>query len=143
MPSSVTNEQGWGLINIGSIVNSNNSMGFVDNTTGLETGQSLRFEVNIGSNVKPLRATLVWTDYPGPSLINNLNLVMTDPQGKKYRGNVFEEPFDSRLDATNNVESIFIERPQVGKISYRNNRFKRYLSKTRLCSSLFRRPYIK
>lgn len=108
-------EQGWGLVNVGPIINSNNSIGFIDNTTGLETGQRSIFEVNISSEIKPLKITLVWTDYPGPSLINNLNLLVTDPQGKRYCGNVFEAPFDSQLDTSNNVESVFIERPLVGK----------------------------
>lgn len=68
---------------------------YVDNTIGLETGQRSKFELNIGSDVKPLKVTLVWTDDPGPKLINNLKLIVTDPQDKKYHGNVFEEPFDS------------------------------------------------
>ena len=63
----------------------------------------------------PLKVTLTWTDHPGPGLINNLNLIVTVPNGKRYYGNVFEEPFDSKLDSTNNVEIVFIENPTPGR----------------------------
>ena len=62
----------------------------------------------------PFKATLVWTDYPGEGLINNLNLVITDPGGKRFNGNVFEPPFDSSLDTSNNVESVLIRDPNPG-----------------------------
>jgi serine protease AprX len=60
-----------------------------------------------GSEI-PLKVTLVWTDFQGEGLINNLTLIVTNPIGKRYNGNVFEPPFDSSLDTHNNVESIFI-----------------------------------
>lgn len=40
---------------------------------------------------------------------------MTDPNGKRYHGNIFDEPFDSRLDTVNNVEAVFIQDPVKGK----------------------------
>jgi serine protease AprX len=58
---------------------------------------------------------MVYSDYPGPGLINNLNLVVTDPNGKRYHGNIFDEPLDSRLDTVNNVEVVFIKEPGKGK----------------------------
>ena len=53
------------------------------------------------------------------SLINNLNLVVTYPNGRRYHGNIFEEPFDSRLDTVNNVEAVFIQDPVKGKYKIR------------------------
>jgi hypothetical protein len=40
---------------------------------------------------------------------------VTDPNGKRYHGNIFDEPFDSRLDTVNNVEAVFIQDPVKGK----------------------------
>jgi serine protease AprX len=40
---------------------------------------------------------------------------VTDPNGKRYHGNIFEEPFDSRLDTVDNVEAVFIRDPVKGK----------------------------
>jgi hypothetical protein len=38
---------------------------------------------------------MVYSDYPGPSIINNLNfVVVTDPDGKRYNGTVSEPPYD-------------------------------------------------
>jgi hypothetical protein len=56
----------------------------------------------------------VWTDYPGQGLINNLNLIVTDPTGSRYYGNVFESPIDTSLDTQNNVETVFLQNPTVG-----------------------------
>jgi serine protease AprX len=47
-------------------------------------------------------------------LINNLNLIVTDPAGFRYYGNTFEPPFDTSLDTQNNVEIIFLQNPAVG-----------------------------
>jgi serine protease AprX len=80
---------------------------YIDQKGGLKTGEVAAFETEInGSNV-PFKVTMVYSDYPGPGLINNLNLVVTDPNGKRYHGNIFEEPLDSRLDTVNNIEVVF------------------------------------
>src|SRR5262249_23209818 len=73
------------------------------------------FEAQVNSSDIPFKVTMVYTDYPGTSLINNLNLIVTDPNGKRFHGNVFEEPFDSKFDTSNNVEAVFIANPTLGK----------------------------
>ena len=54
---------------------------------------------------------LAYSDFPGVGLINNLNLIVTDPAGKRYVGN---QPRGAAamltLDDKNNVELV-----QVGK----------------------------
>jgi hypothetical protein len=59
--------------------------------------------------------TLAYTDYPGPGAINNLNLLVTDPAGMDYYGNQFSAPFDSAFDEINNVETVYIIKPKIGK----------------------------
>jgi hypothetical protein len=80
----------------------------------LKTGQTEAFNIEVNEPGVPLKVTMVYSDYPGPTIINNLNLVVTDPNGKRYNGNVFEEPFDSSLDTINNVESVIISNPING-----------------------------
>jgi serine protease AprX len=112
-------EQGWGMINLKESIESDDGSSrkvkYIDYKKGLNTGESISFEMDVSNPAAPLKVTLAWTDYPGPGLINNLNLIVTAPNGKRYHGNVFEEPFDSRLDSTNNVEAVFIQNPIAGK----------------------------
>jgi serine protease AprX len=109
-------EQGWGLVNIKeSLDPSRGNVIYTDHSKGLRTGEVATFEAEVSSSSVPLKVTMVYTDYPGTSLINNLNLVVTDPNGKRYHGNIFEEPFDSKFDTSNNVEAVFIENPATGK----------------------------
>ncbi|HKQ21175.1 MAG TPA: S8 family serine peptidase [Nitrososphaeraceae archaeon] len=109
-------EQGWGLVNLKSSINpQSGKVKFFDAKKGLKTGESNILKIVVASSSIPLKVTMVYSDFPGPTIINNLNLVVTDPTGKRYNGNVFEEPFDSRFDITNNVETIFIKEPKKGE----------------------------
>jgi hypothetical protein len=108
-------EQGWGLVNVQrSLDRTPAEIRYIDRKKGLKTGQAISITADVISSEMPLKVTLVWTDYPGQSLINNLNLIVTEPDGKRFNGNVFEPPFDSSLDISNNVESVFIPDPISG-----------------------------
>lgn len=59
---------------------------------------------------KPFRVTLAWTDPPGQTLVNNLDLSVT-VNGQTYKGNVFSGANSipgGNDDTVNNHESIFI-----------------------------------
>lgn len=56
---------------------------------------------------------MVYSDYPGLALVNNLNLIVTGPDGKKYTGNQSTSGV-AKLDAINNVEVIEIDKPSAG-----------------------------
>lgn len=43
----------------------------------------------------PFKVNMVYTNFPGPALVNNLNLMVTDPAGKRYCGNALTRTFDS------------------------------------------------
>jgi len=45
-------------------------------------------------------------------LVNNLNLILTGPDGKKYTGN--QAGASATLDTVNNVEVIAINAPSAG-----------------------------
>ena len=61
----------------------------------------------------PLRLVLVYTDFPGSQLVNNLNLLATSPSGKVHSGNG-ESNGQLQLDVTNNIEVIKVANPQKG-----------------------------
>ncbi|MNP59704.1 hypothetical protein D3C76_1547190 [compost metagenome] len=59
---------------------------------------------------------LAYTDYPGEKLVNNLNLIVRTPSGKRLTGN---PPGGAKanvlkLDSTNNVELIQVDKPVAG-----------------------------
>jgi hypothetical protein len=60
---------------------------FDDVPVGLETGRSWQISSDVAKNDHPVKITIVWTDFPGlqdkyPSLANNLNPIVSDPDGK-------------------------------------------------------------
>ncbi|MFX0194486.1 MAG: S8 family serine peptidase [Candidatus Hodarchaeota archaeon] len=115
-------EQGWGHVDLSFLVNPppNWNIRYVDIRKGFETGQDRTYRFDIADQNNPVKATLVWTDFPAganqyPSLVNNLNLIVTAPDGTDFHGNVFEPPFDGSLDTTNNLEVVMIPQPLPGR----------------------------
>ena len=114
-------EQGWGRVNLGAVLNpvSPVKVVFIDNSEGLATGDGYEYKVEIADDTVPLRATLVYTDFPGEEgsieqLVNNLNLTLYPPSDKHrryYQGNDFNNI--GKIDNVNNVEGCIIEPAQV------------------------------
>jgi subtilisin family serine protease len=77
------------------------------------TGQRRRFSFNLNPGGW-LRITLAYTDPPGRSLQNNLNLFLQLPDGTKRFGNAGVPQGMNRPDATNNVEVIRLEPAPAG-----------------------------
>lgn len=103
----------------------------VAGTAGFDAnGQSHSFTVQVGDGspfeAEPLEVTLVWTDYPGSMLdggrlVNNLNLVVTDPLGGIHRGNdPAQNDFNNATDlppapdAVNPWEVVYLASPGTG-----------------------------
>jgi hypothetical protein len=82
---------------------------------GLKTGKKSTTTLAVSTTTRTLRIALCYSDAPGGSLINNLNLLVTDPAGKRYVGN---QPASAgstlTLDATNNVEVIQVAKAKKG-----------------------------
>ncbi|MEC8252804.1 MAG: S8 family serine peptidase [Planctomycetota bacterium] len=89
---------------------------------GVTTGDVRPFQVQVLSSSRPLEVTLCFTDYAGTvnasdPVVNNLNLVVTAPNGAVYRGNIFSGGWSTTggtADLKNNVERVAIQVPQVG-----------------------------
>jgi len=123
---------GWGLVQLNNTLFLEDSprqlfIADVRNSNGLLTGESQAYEINVDSYAQPLKITLAWTDPPanlyatGKALVNNLDLVVTSPNGESYLGNInfsqgFSEPVapDTIGDDCNNVEMVIIETPAQG-----------------------------
>jgi serine protease AprX len=109
------NEQGFGRINLDAVLApaAPAHVAFLDSTNGLQTGQSSSLEVEILSNKIPLRVVLAYSDFPGRSLVNNLNLIVRSPNGRIYAGN--SPSGKLALDNKNNLEVLLIPHPRAGK----------------------------
>lgn len=91
--------EGWGRILMDNVLyfpGDTRELLVEDNRTGLATGEPWSMDFTIESSGEPLVASLVWSDYPGSpgagrKLVNDLNLVVTAPDGTVYKGNVFSD----------------------------------------------------
>ena len=111
-PSRVSdNDQGSGLVNIDAIVAAD--VHFHDDPEGLETGEVDEFEFRVLSAAHPLRVAMAYSDFPGPQLVNDLNLVLIAPSGRMHTvGGASQGSL--QLDNTNNVEVLRIAHPHKG-----------------------------
>jgi len=109
-------EQGWGHVNIEPFIADVNGfkMDFIDGGD-LVTGELKEYFFDVSNPSIPFRVTLAYTDYPGNSIINNINLIVTTPNGKDYYGNQASPPYDSAFDSSNNVETVYISEPIPGQ----------------------------
>ena len=71
-------------------------------------------EVNVPAGQKTLRIALCYSDFPGRGLINNLNLIVTSPTGKKAVGNQPSGSSSLTLDSANNVEVVEVPKAKSG-----------------------------
>jgi len=109
------NSQGYGRVNLDAIVSPPSPIRvyFLDDTIGLDTGGTDDFSFEVRSSNHPLCMVMAYSDYPGETLINNLNLLLTDPNGRRYVGN---GPAGGTLemDSKNNVEAVRVKKPAKG-----------------------------
>jgi hypothetical protein len=78
----------------------------------LATGQQIDRALTLAAPAGPLRVVLAYSDFPGPRLVNNLNLILTGPDGTNHLGNVAAG--GTNFDASNNVEVVNVDSAQAG-----------------------------
>jgi hypothetical protein len=112
----VDNDQGFGRVDLDAVVapRAPASSRFTDVRPGLRTGGLDSSTLTVKSSRAPLRIVLAWSDPPGPTLVNNLNLIVTAPNGRKLVGNQPRTGGAPSLDAANNVEVVHVDRPATG-----------------------------
>jgi hypothetical protein len=92
-----------------------------DVTPGVATGGRNSYTYTVSSSADPLIATLVWTDPyaasgAGIKLVNNLDLEVTSPSGRRYTTNRVDvySPTTFARDSRNNVEQVKVTAPETG-----------------------------
>jgi serine protease AprX len=112
--SLVDNDQGYGRVNLDGVLEPRGAAAsFSDIRPGLRTGEIYSRSVAVKGSTRPLRIVVAYSDAPGPTLVNNLNLIVTGPDGKRYVGNQARAGAGT-LDASNNVELVHVPRPGTG-----------------------------
>lgn len=106
--------QGFGRVDLAAITNPPTGVRVVvDQTRSVQTGQSRTSTVTVASGAEPLRIVLAYSDFPGEQLVNNLNLIVTAPDGTRRVGNQNTAAAPS-FDTANNVEVVHIDAPAAG-----------------------------
>lgn len=124
--------EGWGRMNLTRALDPERVL-FVATGPTLTTGQSQQYSVpNIGTD--QLRFTLTWSDEPASALasvalINDLDLTIEAPDGRSYKGNIFDDGHSvtgdlnadpdwdndgNGYDDRNNVECVYFDSPDLG-----------------------------
>ncbi|MEW5937024.1 MAG: S8 family serine peptidase [Candidatus Thermoplasmatota archaeon] len=135
-------QEGWGRIHL------ENSLYFAGDTrqvryidhggempgmtpgVGLFTGDYIEYVFGVSDGAQPLRISMVYSDYPGDPaasvmLVNDLDLLITDPGATQYRGNNFVSGWSVNTgvsnndDNLNNIECVYIQTPPIGAYTIR------------------------
>ena len=107
--------EGWGRVDLAAATSGNRQ--FVDNPTGLTTNGSATNTYSLGTAGLPFKVALAWSDYPSTTtamknLVNDLDLIVTAPDGTRYLGNVFAGGWSQAggaADRTNNLENVYVQ----------------------------------
>jgi len=119
------NAAGWGRLDVSTIMHfadDSNGLAFLDETTGVATGQDITFQFDLSGRA-PIHVVLTWTDTaaaPGAAIaiVNDLDLELTSPDGNHYRGNQFYNGWSwvnpSGWDGRNVEEVCLVPHPLTG-----------------------------
>ncbi len=113
MGNKPNNVEGWGRVDL------ENSLfpappavlDHVDELAGLATGENHTYSLEITNTTVPLAITMVYHDYPGAGLYNNLDMTVTTPDPGSTT--MFPNGLTT-TDNINNVEQILIPAPRLG-----------------------------
>ena len=118
------NSQGWGRVTLDDALYFKGDTGrlwlYDDYGTGSGLGTGAKYTKSFKvSGTLPLKVSLVWNDYPGAGLKNDLNLMVKSPSGATYIGSNYlngESVPDAgaQPDAVNSVECVYIKNPEDG-----------------------------
>ncbi len=125
--SDIPNErEGWGQINLSNSLypNNNTTSVFYDSGRSIFPGHSFIYTFEMFDD-SGFDATLAWNDLEGSAtamqnssrLINDLDIIITSPDGEIYRGNNFNNGFsiiDGTNDNVNNIERIRLNSGKSG-----------------------------
>lgn len=119
------NNVGWGRVCIDSslyFAGEQSKLWVMDDTTGLNTGDTAVFTIDVAGDSRPFRVALCWSDYPGVMqaqriIVNDLNLLVVSPTGTEYKGNVWtsgQSTTGGVYDSLNVEECFRLNLPELG-----------------------------
>ncbi|NCG42820.1 MAG: S8 family serine peptidase [Euryarchaeota archaeon] len=118
------NDEGWGRINLRDTLAPQGGQGiWVDDRSVLSgSGNSKSYTFNLTQNNGKFKVVLTWSDERGSSfstkkLVNNLDLIVTSPDGTIYKGNDFANGASTTggsADDTNNLEVVLLDYAMSG-----------------------------
>ncbi|MEW6448484.1 MAG: S8 family serine peptidase [Bacillota bacterium] len=121
-PLKPVQASGFGLLDLcGTLLAlKEHTFSYVFDEVGLKENEREVFSVTVSDRSMPLKVTLCWADPPAlpgtaPALVNDLDLVVEGPDGRRYLGNDSEQK--GVADRLNNVEQVTVPEPVPG--SYR------------------------
>ena len=112
--------EGWGRVDLAAATDGTRQ--FADGPTALTTNVSATYAYSLATAGSAFKVTLAWSDYPSTTsaaknLVNDLDVIVTAPDGTRYLGNVFaggwSQPAGS-ADRTNNLENVFVQSAASG-----------------------------
>jgi subtilisin family serine protease len=93
-PPRPNNVEGWGRADLETSIfpTAPKTLRYADITASLNTGESRIYNFDVTDLSVPLKATLVWSDYPGSTvagggLVNDLDLILIDPSSNRQYPN--------------------------------------------------------
>jgi subtilisin family serine protease len=110
--------EGFGRVDLAATVGpyaAGEAVTFRDEDMALETGEEEVSRVQITSSGSVLKVTLVWTDAPGETLQNDLDLIVRAANGEERHGNM--PPSSTDFDTKNNVEQVIWPDVPVGQVN--------------------------
>ena len=105
------NSEGFGRVNMAATLSE--SVQVQDEATALDTDDEETLTVTVDDGAL-LKVTLVWTDRPGSTLQNDLDLIVRTADGQERHGNV--APNSAAFDRINNVEQVVWENLPGGSV---------------------------
>ena len=114
---------GYGLVRINESVASLERGDAIEGS--VSHAKSARYFITVAAGGDPLRITLAWDDEPAldganPALVNDLDLVVTDPAGNRHfpwtldPGNPAADAIRSAENHVDNLEQVLVDAPAAG-----------------------------
>ena len=106
------NAQGYGRVDLDRSLK---KVLLTTDAPGLRTGQLWQADLSVTTRSRDLRIVLAYSDFPGEGLVNNLNLIVTSPDGRRTVGNQRVGSGQALvLDDRNNVEVVQANKAKPG-----------------------------
>src|SRR5262249_5307646 len=123
------NSEGFGRVDLPATIGplpEGIELKFWDEGTSLDTGEEQTFEVTLTALAHLVKVTLVWTDPPGETLQNDLDLIVKTAKGTVRHGNMGSNT--KKFDRRNNVEQVVMTTVLPGKFTITVRAFRAAIS---------------